>query len=98
MLLIYRLAFLLFSPTPNSSREDYSFRVDLEYLGDGGNASWHQVANLESQKVSSWRELTEHEITFSCQNFDRPGFYQVEYMEKTNKCLTMLQHIVQPFR
>lgn len=58
-------------------REDYSFRVDLEYVGDGANSSWQQVINLESQKASSWRDLTEHEITFSCRNFDRPGYYQV---------------------
>ncbi|XP_022699530.1 uncharacterized protein LOC111266355 [Varroa jacobsoni] len=76
---------------PPFHKEDYSFRVDLEYVGDGANSSWQQVINLESQKASSWRDLTEHEITFSCRNFDRPGYYQVSL--HCDDCETLLSEV-----
>ncbi|XP_003740142.1 thrombospondin type-1 domain-containing protein 1 [Galendromus occidentalis] len=62
---------------PPFHRETYTFQVDLLYLGDGGNSSWLHEIYLESKRVFSWREIEEQEVTFSCENFDRPGFYQV---------------------
>ncbi|XP_064482312.1 uncharacterized protein LOC135395053 [Ornithodoros turicata] len=60
-------------------QDDYGFDVTLVYQGSSHPGLWKPEV-LAQERLGNWKALWSQHITFDCQLFDRPGFYQVQVL------------------